>query len=131
MISNYEYEDYFFTGSHHKSLLFVEQDAIVTVSAGKPPIVTKTGGDPLVITNENIIQERFELKESLNMSENWAFGSIEPSMITFDIREDGSIPMLEDKTFRLYLYFDSDSSTMMYVGTYVFEKSQIQKIQNR
>ena len=125
MITDYEYERYFYTGSHRKCLLFVEQDCNVAISAGKPPVVTKAEGTPLIITNENILKERFELQENFNSSENWAFGSVEPSVISIDIREDGTIPLLENKTFRLYLYFDGNSSTMMYVGTYVFDEDEL------
>ena len=125
MVNNYEYEDYFYTGVHHKQLLFVEQDAIVTKDPGKPPVITKDGGDPIVITNENLITERFELSEAINSAENWAFGSIIPSMVTFDIRENGNIPILQGKTFRLYFYFDSNSSTLLYVGTYTFDEDKL------
>ena len=125
MITDYEYERYFYTGSHRKCLLFVEQDANVAISEGKPPVITKTGGDPLIITNENILKERFELQENFNSSENWAFGSVEPSVISFDIREDGTIPLLEGTTFRLYLYFDGNSSTIMYIGTYTIDEDEL------
>lgn len=122
----YDYEDYFYTGSHHKHLLFVEQDANVTKSSGKPPKVTLPGGGtPLIITNENIIKESFELEEVINSAENWSFGSVEPSMITFTIREDKTIPYLENQAFRLYLYFDNDSSTLMYIGSYVFDSDTL------
>lgn len=125
MITNYEYEEYFYTGSHRKCLLFVEQDCNVTIAAGKPPVVTKAEGTPLIITNENILKERFELQENFNSSENWAFGSVEPSVISFDIKEDGTIPILEGKILRLYLYFDGNSSTLMYVGTYTIDEDEL------
>lgn len=125
MITDYEYERYFYTGSHRKCLLFVEQDANVTKVAGRPPQITKTGGTPLTITNDNILQEQFELQENFNSSENWAFGSVEPSAISFDIREDGSIPILRDQLLRLYLYFDDDSSTLLYIGTYYIDEDEI------
>ena len=125
MITDYEYERYFYTGSHRKCLLFVEQDCDVTISAGQPPIITKSGGNPLIITNENILKEKFELQENFNSSENWAFGSVEPSVVSIDIREDGSIPIVKDKMFRLYLYFDSDSSTLLYIGTFVFDEDEL------
>lgn len=125
MITDYEYERYFYTGSHRKCLLFVEQDANVTIVAGRPPQITKTGGTPLIITNDNILQEKFELQENFNSSENWAFGSVEPSAISFDIREDGSIPILRDQLLRLYLYFDDNSSTLLYVGTYYIDEDEL------
>ena len=125
MITDYEYERYFYTGSHRKCLLFVEQDANVTIVAGKPPQITKTGGSPLIITNDNILQEKFELQENFNSSENWAFGSVEPSAISFDIREDGSIPILRDQLLRLYLYFDDNSSTLLYIGTYYIDEDEL------
>lgn len=125
MITDYEYERYFYTGSHRKCLLFVEQDANVTIVAGKPPQITKTGGTPLIITNDNILQEKFELQENFNSSENWAFGSVEPSAISFDIREDGSIPILRDRLLRLYLYFDDNSSTLLYIGTYYIDEDEL------
>ncbi|MBP5594278.1 MAG: hypothetical protein J6Y02_02760 [Pseudobutyrivibrio sp.] len=125
MITDYEYERYFYTGSHRKCLLFVEQDANVTKVAGRPPQITKTGGTPLTITNDNILQEQFELQENFNSSENWAFGSVEPSAISFDIHEDGSIPILRDQLLRLYLYFDDDSSTLLYIGTYYIDEDEI------
>lgn len=125
MITDYEYERYFYTGSHRKCLLFVEQDADVSIVAGRPPQITKTGGTPLVITNDNILQEKFELQENFNSSENWAFGSVEPSAISFDIREDGSIPILRDQLLRLYLYFDDNSSTLLYIGTYYIDEDEL------
>ena len=128
MITDYEYEEYFYTGVHTKSLLFVEQAASVTKVAGMPPKIkmpTGSTADPIVITNENLIEERFELDENFNSAENWAFGSVDTSMITFDIREDGRIPILKDKIFRLYLYFDGDSSTLFYVGTYTFDEDKL------
>lgn len=125
MITDYEYERYFYTGSHRKCLLFVEQDANVTIVAGKPPQITKTGGSPLIITNDNILQEKFELQENFNSSENWAFGSVEPSAISFDIREDGSIPIVKDTLLRLYLYFDDNSSTLLYIGTYYIDEDEL------
>ena len=126
MVTNYEYEDYFYTGSHHKYLLFVDQDCDVTPVEGGPPQITKASGTPIIITNDNILKERFELQENFNSSENWAFGSVEPSMVTFDIREDGSVPYLADSTlFRLYMYFDGDSSTLLYIGTYYFDTDEL------
>ena len=85
MVTNYEYEDWFYTGSHRKCLLFVEQDADVEIDAGQPPIVSlPSGKTPIVITNEDILKERFELQENFNTAENWAFGSVEPSCVSFD-----------------------------------------------
>ena len=126
MVIDYEYEDYFYTGSHHKYLLFVDQDSDVEIVDGEPPRITNDDGEPIIITNDNILKERFELQENFNSSENWAFGSVEPSMITIDIREDGSIPYLADGTFfRLYVYFDGDSSTLLYIGTYYFDTDEL------
>lgn len=127
MITDYDYEEYFYTGAHHKNLLFVEQSANVTKVSGMPPKITMpSGAGPAVtITNENMIEEQFELVESLNSAENWAWGSVEPSMVTFDIREDGRVPIIEDHIFRLYLYFDGDSDTLMYVGSYVFDQDKL------
>ena len=125
MVHNYEYERYFTNGSHHKHLLIVEQDATVTAVYGKPPKIEMESGDPIVITNDNILKEKFELEETINSADNWSFGSVEPSLITFSIREDGTIPYLEDKIFRLYLYFDGDSASLLYIGSYIFDQDTL------
>ena len=126
MVTNYEYEDWFYTGSHRKCLLFVEQDADVEIDAGQPPIVSlPSGKTPIVITNEDILKERFELQENFNTAENWAFGSVEPSCVSFDIRQTDAIPILKGMTFRLYFYFDDNSSTLLYIGTYIFDTDEL------
>ena len=126
MVTNYEYEDWFYTGSHRKCLLFVEQDADVEIDAGQPPIVSLPSGKiPITITNEDILKERFELQENFNTAENWAFGSVEPSCVSFDIRQTDAIPILKGMTFRLYFYFDDNSSTLLYIGTYIFDTDEL------
>ena len=126
MVTNYEYEDWFYTGSHRKCLLFVEQDADVEIDAGQPPIVSlPSGKTPIVITNEDILKERFELQENFNTAENWAFGSVEPSCVSIDIRQTDAIPILKGMTFRLYFYFDDNSSTLLYIGTYIFDTDDL------
>lgn len=126
MVTNYEYEDWFYTGSHRKCLLFVEQDADVEIDAGQPPIVSLPSGEiPITITNEDILKERFELQENFNTAENWAFGSVEPSCVSIDIRQKDTIPILKGMTFRLYFYFDDNSSTLLYIGTYIFDTDDL------
>lgn len=99
------------------------------------------------ITNHNIIKEQFSITESINSPDDLAFGSCEPGQVKFTIRNDREIdpdgnvvdivpPLTSSdlkgteftswqEIFKLYIYFDDDSLTMMYVGMYKVQEDKM------
>lgn len=172
---NSNYRDRFDEGPH-RDILIVPHATIVTPVAGGPPEVRSkvpvfsNGEDPtdpnnggpipgkyqdleFVITNEDIIKEKFEFVDSINSNDNLAFGSCEAAMVKFTIRnnktynstskqweldipnletfqivsEDGKTlvgEVLAHAVIHVYSYIDGDSSTLMWHGMYAVEQDK-------
>lgn len=104
---NQEYRDMFDdTGGNHVDILIVPHATNVTPVEGKAPIVTSkvpafNGSQPrtrsgeyvysepeYIITNSDIVKEKFEYVNSINSSNNLTFGSCESAMVKFTIRNN-------------------------------------------
>lgn len=131
---NYDYRSYFYDQSHKKNILIVSQTCTVTARPGKAPRVdTSNVENPVVITNDDIVREEFEIDEALNSSNNLSFGTCEAGLIKFTIRHSRRIPFLNEvgetkahsEIVKLYFYFDDDSSTLMYYGMYICQRDEL------
>ena len=118
---SYAYSDKFYD---HESvhLLIVDSTAVVTPVSGEAPTITDT---ELLLTEENIEIEEFQLDESLCSEDNLKFGSCESSCLRFSMYSDTAIPSLEDLEIDVYMYFDGDSDTLFKVGRYVVDEDEL------
>ena len=114
MIS-YEYED-LFAEHDYVNMLIVPQGTTVTPVTNDAP--TLTGNDWVINSDDDMVQESFELIESINSQENLVIGSVEGAYCTFTIYNSENIPNLEDKWVEVYLYFNENSETLFKVGVY-------------
>ena len=117
----YEYSDLFYD---HESvhLIIVDSTAIVTPVSGEAPTIEET---ELLLTEENIEVEEFNLDESLCSSDNLKFGSCESSCLRFTMYSETAIPSLEDLEIDVYMYFDGDSDTLFKVGRYIVDEDDL------
>lgn len=127
-----EYRRMFYEDGHYKSIYFVESMNEVQIVPGKDLKVTpvedpiRPGYSSIVFTEENIIREKFTYNEYLNTASNICVGSCEINSIEITIRNDGSVPPLfyntgteqVERTFKVYMYFDHDSSTLLPLGMF-------------
>ena len=101
------------------------------------------------ITNRNIVKEQFSITESINSPDDLAFGSCEPGQVKFTIRNErykdettgeilDIIPALTgcerndsneivsfQEIVKVYMYFDDDSSTLLYIGMYKVQEDKL------
>lgn len=167
---NEDYRDKFDEGPH-RDILIVPHATLVQPVAGSQPYVRSKvpkfyageNGKPIpneykdlefVITNDDIVKEKFEFSRSINSTESIAFGSCEAAMIKFTIRNireynevtkqwEPEIPNLQKievvsddgKTLigevegsaiiEVYTYINGDSSTLMWLGMYRVEEDKV------
>lgn len=111
---------------------------LIANSGNKPSTSTTYWQDigkdePVIITNENIDKENFEYEMAFNSAKNLCIGSCESARIAIRIRNDGKIPPLvshendsyEESILNCYLYFDDNSSTLMYLGMFQCSKDEV------
>lgn len=98
----------------HVSLLIVDSTATVTAVPGDEPTVEDA---EIMITNDIIDGESFDLYESLCSSANLVFGACESSHIQLVIHSS-DIPVTADRLLTVYRYLNHDSDTLMTIGTY-------------
>ena len=170
----WNYDDNFrdeFSKGPHRDILIVPHGTKVTPVAGGPPIITskvpefkhgypvQQGGEYVmsdvdwVITNNDIVKEKFKYSFSLNPSENITFSSACSAMVQFTIRnnkeynpdtdtweldipnlqyysyydEDGNpiIGELEGNyIIKVYTYINGDSSTLLLLGMFRVEEDK-------
>lgn len=174
---NDDYRDQFSKGVHRDILIVPHQTNVIGVKGGPPMITSKVpqcetynkGKEvrpkkkdgryvmcqvPWVITNENIVKEKFEYVNSINSSDNLTFSSCESAMVKFTIRntktydedtgrwvpdipnlfkyefydeETGKIIVGEvqaNSVIKVYQYINNDSSTLIYMGMFVVEEDK-------
>lgn len=167
---NENYRDMFGDGVHRDILIVPHATSVTGVKDSQPIVRSKV---PLfepgpngkakpgeykdlefIITNDDIIKEKFEFSRSINSADNLAFGSCESAMIKFSIRNNKNyneetglwepeIPNLqkievtsEDNTvlvgeveaaaiIEVYMYINNDSSTLMWLGMYKVEEDKV------
>ena len=166
-------------GGNHVDILIVPHATNVTPVQGGPPTITSkvpsfNGNQPIsgeyskldyIITNKDIVKEKFEYTNSINSSDNLTFSSCESAMVKFTIRNNKTwneddqmwyldVPNLQkyeiwdrdranwttkkDKQaakligecdahaiFKLYFYFNGDSSNMIYMGMFMVEEDKV------
>lgn len=168
---NDEYRDEFSKGPH-RDILIVPHGTKVTPVAGGPPEITSRvplfndDGTPQtsdgnfimsdvdwVITNKDIVKEKFKYTYSLNPAENITFSSASSAMVQFTIRNNKEynpdtdtweldIPNLQyysyyDKNnnliigelegnyiIKVYTYINGDSSTLLCLGMFRVEEDK-------
>lgn len=165
-------------GGVHCDILIVPHATNVTPNEGGPPTVTSKvpvfeknqAGESIpqrgqyqdvqfMITNEDIIQEKFEYTYAINSADTLTFSSAESACLKFSIRNlkdfiidneetgeghyESCIPNLqkfevrdevsgdivvgeiETRTIiKLYMYYEGDSSTMIYMGMFIVEEDK-------
>ena len=156
---NEDYRDMFGDGVHRDILIVPHATSVTGVKDSQPIVRSKVplfapgeSGQPLpgqykdlefIITNDDIIREKFEFSRSINSADNLAFGSCESAMIKFSIRnnknyneetglwepeipnlqkievvsEDGKVLQGEVEAaaiIEVYAYINNDSSTLMW-----------------
>ena len=100
-------------------LIIVNSGATVTGRANTTPLITD---DTFCLTEDNITEDEFEVRESLCSKDNLKFGTMEASCFMVDIFDSDDIPHLKDEEIDVYLYFDDDSSTLFKVGRYIVDR---------
>lgn len=127
-----EYRQKFYEDGHYKSIYFVESMNNVEIVPGGDLKVNpvedplRPGNKTIVFTEEQLIREKFTYKEYLNSANNICVGSCECNSIEFTIRNNGVVPPLfyntgteqVERTFKVYVYFDHDSSTVIPLGMF-------------
>lgn len=127
-----EYRQKFYEDGHYKSIYFVESMNNVEIVPGGDLKVNpvedplRPGNKTIVFTEEQLIREKFTYKEYLNSANNICVGSCECNSIEITIRNNGIIPPLfyntgteqVERTFKVYVYFDHDSSTVIPLGMF-------------
>lgn len=115
---NYENPDLFY--EHETThLIIVNSGATVTGRANTTPLIED---DTFCLTEDNITEEEFEVRESLCSRDNLKFGTMEASCFMVDIFDSDDIPHLKDEEIDVYIYFDDDSSTLFKIGRYIVDK---------
>ena len=167
---NYEYRDKFDEGPHRDILIVPHATYVEKVPGSQPFVRSKvpvfqsgSEGQPIpdkykdlefVITNEDIVKEKFEISRSINSAESIAFGSCEAAMVKFTIRnkrewneakgiwepeipnlqkievlsDDGTVLVGEVQgaaIIEVYQYINGDSSTLMWLGMYQVEEDKV------
>ena len=167
---NEDYRDMFGDGVHRDILIVPHATSVTGVKDSQPIVRSKVplfapgeSGQPLpgqykdlefIITNDDIIKEKFEFSRSINSADNLAFGSCESAMIKFSIRnnknyneetglwepeipnlqkievvsEDGKVLQGEVEAaaiIEVYAYINNDSSTLMWLGMYKVEEDKV------
>ena len=161
-----EYRDEFGKGVH-RDILIVPHATNVTKVPGHPPDITSkipvfaANGQPTnefqdvewVITNDDIVKEKFKYSYSLNPNDNITFSSASSAMVQFTIRNkkeynpdtnrwELDIPNLQYYSFvdennnvimgelegnyiiKVYEYFNGDSDTLIYLGMFRVEEDK-------
>lgn len=127
-----EYRQKFYEDGHYKSIYFVESMNNVQIVPGEDLKVNpvedplRPGNKTIVFTEAQLIREKFTYKEYLNSANNICVGSCECNSIEFTIRNNGVVPPLfyntgteqVERTFKVYVYFDHDSSTVIPLGMF-------------
>ena len=112
---NYDNPDLFY--DHDTThLIIVNSSATVTGRSNTTPLITN---DNYCITEDNITEDEFELREALCSRDNLKFGVLESACFMVDIFDSDTIPYLKDESIDVYIYFDDDSSTLFKVGRYI------------
>lgn len=158
-----------FETCEHRDILIVPHGTNVKKVPRKPPEVTskvpKLDDDDqpiegeflpveFVITNDDIVKEKFEYTNSLDTNEDLAFCGCESAMVKFTIRNnktfneetgkwESDIPNLQnyvitdenDNTIvgevqthyiiKVYVYFNGDSDSLIYLGMFVVEEDKV------
>lgn len=167
---NEDYRDMFGDGVHRDILIVPHATSVTGVKDSQPIVRSKVplfapgeGGQPLpgqykdlefIITNDDIIKEKFEFSRSINSADALAFGSCESAMIKFSIRNNKNyneetglwepeIPNLQKievvsedgitlqgeveaaAIIEVYMYINNDSSTLMWLGMYKVEEDKV------
>ena len=167
---NYEYRDKFDEGPHRDILIVPHATYVEKVPGSQPFVRSKvpvfqsgSEGQPIpdkykdlefVITNEDIVKEKFEISRSINSAESIAFGSCEAAMVKFTIRnkrewneakgiwepeipnlqkievlsDDGTVLVGEVQgaaIIEVYQYINGDSSSLMWLGMYQVEEDKV------
>lgn len=171
MLWNYDdsWRDKFET-CEHRDILIVPHATNVIKNPGGPPTITSKvpkldpetdvpiSGEFLpvefVITNDDIVKEKFEYTNSLDTNEDLAFCGCESAMVKFTIRNNKTydakkskwipdIPNLQNYSIvdengttlvgevdthyiiKLYMYFNGDSSSLIYMGMFIVEEDKV------
>ena len=161
-----EYRDDFSKGVHRDILIVPHATNVTKVSGGPPEITSKipvfaANGQPTnefqdvewVITNDDIVKEKFKYSYSLNPNDNITFSSASSAMVEFTIRNkkeynpdtnrwELDIPNLQYYSFvdennnlitgelegnyiiKVYEYFNGDSDTLIYLGMFRVEEDK-------
>lgn len=112
--TNYQYKDLWLEDSMPKQ--FVITDGWLNMN-GTVSSATVT------ITNTELEQEAFELKETLNASENLQFGSSSARMITFRMHEN--VPSMVGKWLNVYGYLGNDPTTRICFGRFKVDEDSL------
>lgn len=107
---NYDYMDDMMSDSAHKNLIIT--DGAVAISGSSYSV----SGQTVLITNDLINEESFELNQSLCSSNRLEYGSCEAAECSFTIFDN--IPSIKGKTLKVYIYIDDDAATMLQLGIY-------------
>lgn len=94
---------------HHDLVI---TDGNVTVSGKNYSVNNQT----VLITNDMIDSEKFELSQSLNSDFQLKFGSCESASIKFSLHEN--LPTIKDKTLKVYIIPDHDAGQMIQLGVF-------------
>ena len=168
----WNYNDYWrdkFETCEHRDILIVPHGTNVNKVSGNAPEVTSKipkldeNDQPIegeflpvefVITNEDIVKEKFEYTNSLDTNEDLAFCGCESAMVKFTIRNnktfneetgkwESDIPNLQNYVvtdddgntitgevqthyiIKVYIYFNGDSDSLIYLGMFVVEEDKV------
>lgn len=109
MIS-YEYMDELLSYSRHIDMIIT--DGTVTVSGSS----YSASGQTVLITNELLEADAFDLYQSLCSSSQLEFGACESDELKFTIYDN--ISTLKGKKLKVYMYINNDASTMLKLGEF-------------
>lgn len=114
-------------------IIITNADAVVTGVVDNVPTISNAA---YVITDEDMIEEQFEIKESICSQDRPIIGSCESNLLEFQMNitdADGIIQTMPDRDdlIKVYMWFDEDSSNIMTVGTYKVNTVNLQNDDNK
>lgn len=114
-------------------IIITNESATVTGVVDDVPTIS---GATYIVTDEELVTEQFELKESLCSQNRPVIGTCESAQLKFDMiihddeGNDFIIPSRDD-VIKVYMWFDEDSSNIMTIGTYKVKTVNLKVDENK
>lgn len=123
MITNYAYSELLMTPGTFKNIVITDAEVVVSGSTYTAP------GSTVILTNDVIHSDSFELTQSLCSDSHLIFGSCEVAECKFTMSEN--IASLKGKRMYVYLYLNGNAATMLQLGIFTVESDKLSSDRTR